>query len=166
MSSGCHGRPIIANERRITSIDQCDTFSCFLVTRSFCRVFPGSYKPTDSIHRNSKHRRSKGIRSAKVTPATSAPAPRLRPGASARRSQAIRTVNHHPACSEIVEGQGRCPWWVSRPAASSAALRPAVTPTTPVRSLLGSSVELPSAMVELSLRRRAQTSCTLLQGPS
>src|SRR5215213_2443487 len=77
-----------------------------------------------------------------------APAPRLRPEASARCPQLIRTGNHHPACSEIVAEQGRCPWWVSRPEGllRFAAAVP-VTPTTPVGSFLGSSVELPSDSV-------------------
>jgi hypothetical protein len=69
-------------------------------------------------------------------------APRLRPGASTRcptplicepRSRMPRSLR--PEClslrlasSEIVEVQGRCPWWVSRASPSSAALRPALTP--------------------------------------
>src|SRR5215216_1881133 len=51
------------------------------------------------------------------------------------------------ASSEIVDAQGCCPWWVSRPSVSSAALRPPVTLTSPAKSLLGSSVDLPSESV-------------------
>jgi hypothetical protein len=70
-------------------------------------------------------------------------APRLRPGASARGSQPYRPANHHPACSEIVAKQERCPWWVSRP---KGLLRcgPAMTPPISVNSLVGSSPELPT----------------------
>jgi len=49
-----------------------------------------------------------------------------------RPSIRLECLSLRLAFSEIVDGQGRCPWWVSRPAVSSAALRPAVTPTTPV----------------------------------
>ena len=51
------------------------------------------------------------------------------------------------AFKEVVAGQGRCPWWPSRASPSSAALRPPVTPKSPVGFLLGSSGELPLASV-------------------
>ena len=56
----------------------------------------------------------------------------VEPPSRFRRSLRLECLSLRLASSEIVEGQGRCPWWVSRSAASSAALRPAVTPTTPV----------------------------------
>jgi len=89
--------------------------------------------------------------------------PHLRPGASARCSQPRRTVNHHPASGRASgSGASACSSpparsWRNRGAvpsgcqglrASSATLRPAVTPTTPVRFSSGSSVELPWVIVE------------------
>jgi hypothetical protein len=85
---------------------------------------------------------ARSVRPVPATPLSLEPPSRFRP------SLRLEYLSLRLAFSEIVEGQGRRPWWVSRPTASSASLRPAVTPTTPVGFSLGSSVELPSGSVQ------------------
>lgn len=57
-----------------------------------------------------------------------------------------------PLIARVRDASYRDANWSSPRSLSSAALRPAVTPTTPVLRPWGSSVELPSVSVELGLR--------------
>ena len=92
-----------------------------------------------------RSRSSPAARSVRSLPSTSS---NREPPSRFRRSLRLECLGLQLASSEIVAGQGRCPWWVSRPDGllrCAAAFR--VTPTTPVRFLSGSSVELPSGSV-------------------
>src|SRR5215213_11772693 len=99
----------------------------------------GHITPTTSATPSSPAARS--VRSLFLAQTNREPPSRFRRGLRPER------LDLRLASSEIVDAQGCCPWWVSRPSVSSAALRPPVTLTSPANSLLGSSVDLPSESV-------------------
>jgi hypothetical protein len=155
------------------SIDQSDTFSRFPAPGRLT-LHPGvliSQRRKSIETRNIEERnasaqligagdaRSRSSPAARRVRSVSAISSNREPPSRFRRSLRLECLSLRLASSEIVDGQGRCPWWASRASPSSATLRPAVTPTTPVGSLSGSSVELPSGSVraEPTAENRAGT---------